>query len=238
MKPSSYSTYFNYWFILALLIIIILTSIVGFIIEPKTFITNLLSGLSVLGTSIVVALLVVDKYIKYQKAKQWSIVRDYTLKTIAVHLCEIATCIFTHYPSIDPEMMIPIFEGHSLLPNQRTLQSFNWLLNKLYDYKLPQNIAINKSTSDIAIDYYKSVEWDLDQIQNILIPRVIQSSEDTSLINLLIEFDDARRELHHSIIAHEQVVTHSVFKNVISLIRCAERVYRAICEYYEIERHP
>ena len=65
VKPSSLIKSSNYWFVIAILIFILIIFLVGFIIDSKGFLINFLSGLCVLEISIIVALLIVDKYIKY-----------------------------------------------------------------------------------------------------------------------------------------------------------------------------
>lgn len=89
----------------------------------------------------------------------------------------------------------------------------------------------DESPSDVAIQFYNVVRWDLDQIQDVLTPRVIESSTDQKLLDTLIEFDEARRELHHAIIAHQQVVTGGVFSNVLMLVEASINVYQAILEH-------
>jgi hypothetical protein len=73
----------------------------------------------------------------------------------------------------------------------------------------------------------------LDQIQTVLTPRVMQSSTDQELIDALIEFDDARRRLHNSIIGHKLICTQSVFPDVLSLVQSSEHLYQALCRSWE-----
>jgi hypothetical protein len=172
----------------------------------------------------------VDRYVHQQRQQQWAKVQEFTLRAIAVHLCEITGSLFLHYPGIDADAAMSIFEGHTTSPNAALLQPFDRLLDAIR--QLPSAITREKSTSDIALDYYESVQWDLDQIQSVLIPRVMQSPVEQALIDRLVEFDSARRELHHAIIAHAQAVTHSVFPHVVTLIEAARRLYQEICPYF------
>lgn len=63
------------------------------------------------------------------------------------------------------------------------------------------------SESDVTIDYYEGVKWDLDQTWIVLAPRIMASPADQTLIDLPVGFDDSQRELRHSIIAHQQICT-------------------------------
>jgi hypothetical protein len=230
MKSSLYSRAFGRWLIPAAVILTLAICVLGFGVDQQGFFGNLLAELSGVFISVIVALLIVDRYVKYQREQEWTKVQDFTLRSIATHLCEIVGAIFLHYPAIDYEIMTPIFEGHSKPPNPNVLRAFNNLIQELQQYELPREIAREKSESDIAIEYYDAVRWDLDQIQNVLTPRVMQSSTDQNLIDLLIEFDSAHRQLHHSIIGHQQAVTQAVFSEVISLVGSAARLYEAIYE--------
>jgi hypothetical protein len=78
------------------------------------------------------------------------------------------------------------------------------------------------SASDVSIDFYERVRWDLDQWRDILTPRIMLGPDQPALVDALISVDDARRNLHHAIIAHREAVTHSVFPHVLTLVeRCA-----------------
>ncbi len=72
--------------------------------------------------------------------------------------------------------------------------------------------------------------WDLDQIRDVLLPRVLQSSTDQHLVEALVEFDSSRQKLHGAIIAHRQAVTHGVFPYVIDLLEQAQALYSVLCE--------
>ncbi len=96
--------------------------------------------------------------------------------------------------------------------------------------QLPNAVSAERSTSDLAVEFYDAVRWDLDQVQYVLTPRVVQSSADQRIINTLVEFDNARRQLHNAVIVHKRVVTHSVFPTVLEFLEQVQAVYAAICE--------
>ena len=144
MKSSLYSKIFGCWLIPGTVALTIIVCIVGIIVDIKGFFGNFLAELSGVFISVVVALLIVDRYVKYQKEQEWAKVQNFTLRSIAVHLCEIVGAMFLHYPDIDYEMMTPIFEGHSKPPNPNVLKSFNSLIQELERYELPYEIARKK----------------------------------------------------------------------------------------------
>lgn len=230
-KSSIFSEVFGKWFVAVLIVVVILACIAGFLIDAKNFLVNLIAGLCSISLSILSALFIVDQYVKYKKEHEWAKINKITLNAIAIHLCEIAGGLIFHFAYMDDNLTLPFFTGRNL-PNEKTLLAFKPLLQALENLTLPIEIARSKSTSDIAVEYYEALSWDMDQIQNVLTPRVMQSSTDQLLIDALVVFDDARRTLHHSIIGHKQAVTQAVFENVRPLIEAAEKVYHLIYEYY------
>jgi hypothetical protein len=226
------------WFFIALILATTLSTIIGFVMAPydflgSDFLGNLLAEVAGNALSILVGIVVIDRFIEYRRGQQWAKVRHFTFNALATHLCEIGAYIFIHYPGVDYEAIQPVFAGHGQPPDTKTLSGFDGVLGELN--KLPGGLSDYdyKSTSDIAIEYYEAVRWDLDQIQNVLTPRLIQSPVDQEFKDLLIEFDSVRRDLHHAIIAHQEVVIGGAFAQVISLIKSARSLYQAIYERWE-----
>ncbi len=154
-------------------------------------------------------------------------VLNVTFRAIAVHLCEIVGSLCIHYHrGLNYELFSPFHKGHANPLDLEILDSFPSVLDELR--ALPSAITRDKSTSDIAIDFYESVKWDLDQIQSVLTPRILNSTATQSLLASLIAFDEAHRELRHSIIGHKIAVTHAVFPRVIELVEKAGDLYREL----------
>jgi len=118
--------------------------------------------------------------------------------------------------------MSAIIEGRNH-PNPLTIKAMEELISQMKD--LPEAVSPEKSTSDIAVDFYEKIRWDIEQLRNVLLPRVIQSSEDQALIDKLTEFDNRARDLYNSILIHLEAVTHSVFPSVRNLVESAKSVY-------------
>jgi hypothetical protein len=74
--------------------------------------------------------------------------------------------------------------------------------------RLPNSVSREESTSDVSVRFYQTLRWDLDQIRDVITPRIMQYPTDQALIDRLVEFDDASRNLTHAIIVHKEVLTH------------------------------
>jgi hypothetical protein len=218
------------WLTPASVVVVVIASAVGLLIDVKGFLGNILSEIAGIFASIIIALLIVDRYIEYQKEQQWARVRNLTYAAIVGHLCDLATETLIYFPVKDHRLMTPIIEGRDR-PNPATITAMAKLASLLR--QLSSAISNEKSTSDLAVEFYRAVKWDLDQIQNVLTPRVMQSSTDQQIINALVEFDNARRKLHNAIIVHRKIVTHSAFPAVIELLEQTQALYSAICEKWK-----
>jgi len=222
---SYFSDPFGRWLILGSFFLAVVVGIGGFLVNPQGFLENLLSEATGIFAGILIALLIVDKYAEYHKERQWSRVRRLTYNSIRAHLCDLATDVIINFLS-DHRLMTPIIDGRDY-PNPKTTTAMKRMVAQLRE--LSDTVGSEKSTSDLAVEWYEEVKWDLDQIQHLLTPRVVQSSNDQQVIDSLIEFDNARRSLHNAIILHQRVVTHGVFPYVIELLERVQLLYGVLC---------
>lgn len=230
--------------LISLVLVAGISTLVGLAIDAwafqgKDFVGNLLAEVVGNAVSILVGLLIVDWFLEYRKKQQWTRVRDFTLRAITAHLYETAVALFLHFPGFDYNVIAPINEGNRDTPNSTTLAGFEKLSKELPNLpdlfvESPQRRP-DKSISDYAVDFYEDVKWDLDQIQAVLTPRVMlgPTADAQALVDALVEFDNARRNLHHSIIGHKLVLTGGVFEKACLLMESAERVYRAVYELWQ-----
>jgi hypothetical protein len=233
-SPAAPIRPFARWLIPASAGIAIAAMLSGFLLDPRPFLVNLLAGIFGIFTGAAVTLLIVERYLLYQRKVRWARVEEYTVRAIAVHLSEIAGGLFLHFPSIKWDAAEAIFSGHNRPPNSDTLQAMGKLLIQLNE--VPSSISKDKSSSDAAVEYYEDLKWDLDQIQSVLTPRLLQGPTDQHFIDDLVAFDSARRELHHSIIGHQQAVTHAVFGRLVPMIGLARQLYASILKRWEETR--
>lgn len=206
--------------------VFLLVIVFGFLIDGHRFLISLLTVLASLSGSIVAALVILNKYAEHRKRQQWARVRRVTFEAIAGHLCDLASQVFIYLPVSDHRPMTPIIEGRDH-PNPSTPQAMSALIMQLR--QLPNSVSKEKSTSDLSVEFYEEVKWDLDQIRDVLTPRVMMTSDDQPFIDALVDFDSARRRLHNAIIAHKQVVTHGVFPDLIGLLEQSRSLYDVLC---------
>ena len=225
MIKSFLSDSFGRLLLMSLLLVVTISVLLGFIMDIRGFSGNILAEVAGSGIAILIGLLVIDKFVEYRREQQWAKARRLTYEALSSHICDIASDVYMYFPIKDHRSMGTILEGRNT-PSQSTHFGFEDLLQQLK--KLPASISGEKSTSDVAVEFYEAVIWDLDQIQNVLTPRIIQSSNDQELIDALVEFDNGRRQLHNSIIGHKLAATHNVFPNLLILIERSGRLYQTL----------
>lgn len=211
----------------------ILLSVVGLVLDKQGFLCNLLAEVVGVLVSVIVALVVVDKWTEFHTKKQWEKVRSITYDALAAHICDMLTQVFIFFPIKNHRPMTPIIEGRSK-PNPVTTEAISELASQLR--QLPSAITAEKSTSDLSIEFHEDVKWDLDQIRDVLTPRIMQSGADQAVVDALMEFDAARRNMQNAIIAHEQVTTHGVFPYTIELVEKAGNLYDRLSEHWGKDR--
>jgi hypothetical protein len=203
-------------------------AVLGRLIDPG-FLSNLLAEVAGIGISICVGVLLVDKLIAADRRQQWNKVRTYTLGAIAAHLCDMGMEVCISFQDRAHGAMDKILSGRDS-PHAETPLGFRVLAHGLRENQGAP--GPDESPSDRTVGLYDHVKWDLDQIQAILIPRVIQSQGEQELVDALIEFDQARRSLHNAIISHKLLVTGSAYPALIDLVEASGRLYQTICGHW------
>ncbi|TMI75964.1 MAG: hypothetical protein E6H05_05225 [Bacillati bacterium ANGP1] len=180
------------------LLVLAFSAVLGLLLDSKGFGVNLLAGLVILVVGIGTTLFVIDRYQEFHRKERWAKTQAFTLNAIAVHLGEITGSLFLHYPL--SSQAVSLFNVHSTPRDPALLNAFDAILEELRQAR--KVTAKDESSSDAAVGYYEALQWDFAEISNVLIPRVLESPADQSLIDSLVAFDGARRELRHAIIAH------------------------------------
>lgn len=197
-------------------------------IDAKQFFGNLFAGFAGVFFGFVITLFYVDGLVEHYKKQQWAKARDYTFTDLASHLRDFVYEISYSFASIglSPNAVPPANSHQGVVIYCQTLADE---LRKIQDHEG------EKSPSDITVEFYESAKWDLDQIQLVLTPRVVQSQAEQELIDVLIEFDQARRDLHNGVMVHKLLCLQEAFPRLISLVEISGKVYETLCKYWEVD---
>jgi len=215
-------------------VIVVLSLIGGFLLDWHGFLENVLASIAFSGITIIVGLYFVDRLIEHRQEQQWARVRLLTYRGLAAHLCDMASMTMVSFPYGDHRPAGRILEGRNE-PQEAAVAGFERLTEELRN--LTDSSSKTKSLSDMAVEFYEIVRWDLDQIQTVLTPRLLESATDQQLIDALMEFDHANRALYSAILGHKLVVTQSAFSHIPPLIAAAGHLYREMRPHWERAQH-
>jgi hypothetical protein len=202
--------------------------IAGFRLDRKSMTINLLAGLACTGLGVLVAVWVVDRYIRHAARLRWAKVDVLTYRAIAAHVCDAMVQLLIDTTVLKDMRPLPSIQAGRDEPDAKTIEGLSELASLLRAVPNPGS----NDLSDAAITFYENSKWDLDQVCDSLLPRLIEYSDAHDLINSLIEFDAERRALHTSIIAHQQAVTGGVFVHLPTLVDASANVYRILLKHW------
>jgi hypothetical protein len=211
--------------------LVVLSALVGFWLDPKGFAVNILAGVVGVFISFVLGIGILNRYIEAKREQQWAKVRDLTYMSISNHLYDIAqqagiNCGLA-FPHARNTNFPALSEGRDH-PNPVVAQAMSDLCSKME--ALPGAKGTDNKLSDIAVEFYRDVLWNLDQISNVLLPRVVQSTNELEVVDSLIEFDRARLNLHNAAYVHKLIVIGGIFPDMINLVRSAQVLYRTLAK--------
>ena len=203
--------------------------LVGFKVD-QPFLSNLLSELAGIGLGVLVGVFLVDTWIRQDRQARWSRTRNYVLGAIASHLSDFAVDVLISMPIKDHRPMSAIIDGRNQ-PRPSTITAIKEVTAQLRSVTNSPSPA--KHLSDYVVELYENTRWDLDQIQRVLTPLMIQSEVDQELIDVLMSFDMARRNLHNAVISHKLIVTDAAFPVLLELMDIVADVYRIVAKYWQ-----
>jgi len=219
-------------------VIVVLSLLGGFLLDWRGFLEGVLASLAFSGITIVVGLFFVDRLIEHRQERQWARVRLLTYRGLAAHLCDIVSQAFVVFMLDDAlDALWQIQEGRNQ-PQERALAGFDELAAALRRAKEPKGVHNKPSLSDRAGEFYEAVRWELEQIQTILTPRLLESATDQRLVDALMVFDHANRALYSAILAHKQAGTQSAFSFVTDLVAAASNLYRELLPHWSRAEQP
>jgi hypothetical protein len=207
-------------FVILCVLLVLIIIVTGLTIDFKGYLGNILAEIAGLIISILVALLLVDRFTEIQRKKRWQKVRNLTHRSISHHLSNILLELFNHFPLPDHSVANTILICRDQ-PDTKPTEAVNNLIKQINT--LQQQ---GKTTSEIIIEYFNSTKWDISQIRHDLIPRVIQSSDNQDLIDALVAFDDIVQDLQNAIILHKRFAKQEALPDIISLLENILEIYQ------------
>jgi len=208
---------------------------VGYRYFHDEFIGNLLSEITGIFISIIIAVFIVNRYESYVRHKKWEKFRKITYGSLTTHICDLFTEIFVFFPVKNLALLGWVVSGRNS-PSAGSRDAMSQLIRELT--QAGREDIDGQPADDVAVEVYDEVRWILDEIRNILTPRVIQNEDDMEVINILVEFDKAGSQLHNAVVMHGKTKSGDVFGELVRMLRQAIKVYEMIYfKMYEINKN-
>lgn len=209
--------------------LIIISGWLGFTWQQRPFLNNLFAGFIDIGLGTFIGVFLVNRLVKRDRQEKWSRSRNYILGAIAAHLSDFSVEALISMPINDLRPMTAIIDGRNS-PNPATVTAIRKVANFLRD--INKSPSVDRSLSDYVFDLYDSVKWDLDQIQTVLTPWIIQSEADPEIIDAMMIFDKARRQLHNAIISDKLISTGAAYPTLIEFIDAGADLYNTLSKHW------
>ena len=127
----------------------------------------------------------------------------------------------------DHRPMTAILSGRGN-PDPQTIEGLATLASMLRAVPDPSSNEV----SDEVVAFYEENKWDLDQLCDSLLPRVIEYSDEQDLIEAMTEFDGARRALHNAVLAHKKITIGGIIVKLAELVDASANVYRSLLNHW------
>jgi len=135
-------------------------------------------------------------YQKTKREEQWEKVRLLTYKTLTAHLMNIVNEVFVVFSPLVSETPKNHINAHRqhLRPSSVTKKIIKTLIAELE--KIPKITQIENS--NLMWKLSEEIYWNLEKVSDILIPRVLQFSENQKIIEALTYFEYSRDQFEQS----------------------------------------
>lgn len=196
----------------------------GMLLDWQGFIGNVSAG----AIEVIVTVTVIDWLLQQQRRKRWQRVRAQIVAALTQHIGNMAS-----------EYMSNIYgPGLHLLDFAEDIGAGYWVA-KPQTVKAIQSMVKNMEEAPRPDDHpeqaknlHSVIQWDVTQIRDSLLPRVIDiECDEPELVSLLGELDNADRRWVNQMILDKEVAAGDQYSEAINLLREAARVYEYLVDH-------
>lgn len=210
--------------------------------DPSGDAANLWAELGGVTVSFVVAVVIVEWYLKQLRQRRWERVRSLTYRALAAHLSEIGTHTQLAFgiglgqtkSQHDKDISRHLGDGRDK-PHPPMAAALRSMAQFIRSHKDPDYPRSSGHFSVWLQNFRERARWDLNQIRDVLFPRIVDSAADQDLIDRMAELDERRRNLEHQWAVHEDVMAGDIQSAMAGLLEASADLYDAVCERWEGE---
>ncbi len=198
--------------------------LIGVALDYRGFIGNLAAG----AFYLVITITLIDWLLERQRSRQWSKVRAQIVSALTSHLANIASEYMVTFRGPKHDLIAfteAVGAGHEKAI-ERTAKAMHSMVGMMETSPKPLD------GQDQAENAYSAIKWDLTQILESLLPRILALEEnETELVTRLGSLDNAHREWVNEIIMDREISSGDQYSAAINTLRAAATVYDYLVDH-------
>jgi hypothetical protein len=217
----------SFWKIVIILAVCLLLVVTGIYLDGASFIGNLIAG----AFDVLITVTIIAWLLQRQRKKQWRKVRSQIVEAITQHISNIASEYMTHFygPGFDLLSFAEDIGAGYEKASPRTATALQKMADMLQKAERPDDAR------EKAEELHSVIKWDIAQIRDSLLPRILAMEfDETELVAVLGELDNAERRWVNQIIIDKEVSAGDQFSAAVNTFRTATQVYQYIANHGEV----
>lgn len=204
----------------------LLLLVIGVFLDDKGFIGNLLAG----AIEVLVTVTVIAWLLQRQRRKQWSKVRVQIISALTQHIGNIASEYMTHFygPGLHLLNFAEDIGAGYHKADPRTVAALQAMIRNMEEAPRPDE------SSEQAEKLHSVIKWDITQIRDTLLPRILAiECDEPELASVLGELDNADRRWVNQIIIDKEVCAGDQYSAAVDTLKAAAHVYQYLVSHSE-----
>ena len=207
-----------------LIITCLALAIIGLILDSKSFTVNLLNS----AIDVILTVTVIDWLLDRQRSKQWDKVRSQIITALTWHIGNIASEYMTTFHGRDFDLIAFVEDvgvGYEK-PQPRTAKALISMVKMMENHSQPDDAR------ELAEKVYSIIKWDMAQIRESLLPRVLAiETDEIELVSAMGNLDNAYRRWVNEIIIDQEISSGDQYKTAIETLRSVANLYQYLVDH-------
>ena len=196
----------------------------GLILDSKTFTVNLLNS----AIDVILTVTVIDWLLERQRRKQWDKVRSQIITALTWHLGNIASEYMVTFrgPGFDLIAFTEDVGAGYEKPLPQTAKAMASMVEMMKNHPHPNDAR------SLAEKVYSIIKWDLIQIRDSLMPRVLAiETDEIELVSVMGNLDNAFRRWANEIVIDQEISSGDQYEAAIETLSATANLYQYLVEH-------
>lgn len=209
---------------IALIVLCLILAGIGLHIDSKNFTINILNS----AISIILTVAVIDWLLERQRRQQWAKVRSQIFSALTWHIGNIAHEYMIVFRSSGFDLMTyteDIGTGYEK-PSSRTANALFSMVEMMENHPNPNDANI------LGKRAYSTIKWDLEQIRDSLLPRVLAiETDEIDLVSSMGNIDNASRRWVNEIVIDQEIGIGHQYQEAIKTLKEIANLYKYLVDH-------